>query len=99
MERVSRRGPLAALLRSPDPAGFVGYVIGKEQVNDDERAAATTPENTEGIEAAPAFSTEDLAAEPREAWITNGGSLANQPLLAARPDRHGQRGGSARASG
>ena len=62
------------------PAGFVGYVIGKEQAGDDERAAATAtaPESTEGIEAAPAFSTEDLAAEPREAWITNGGSLSNR---------------------
>jgi alcohol dehydrogenase (cytochrome c) len=60
------------------PAGFVGYVIGKEQADDEERAAATAPENTEGIEPAPAFSTEDLAAEPREAWLTNGGSLSNR---------------------
>ena len=60
------------------PAGFVGYVIGKEQAEDDARAAANAPERTAAIEPAPAFSAEDLAEEPREAWLTNGGSLANR---------------------
>ncbi len=30
------------------------------------------------IEAAPAFSADDLTAEPTDRWITNGGSLSNQ---------------------
>ena len=60
------------------PAAVVGYAIG----NDDEEAARTVTVGEDGkpivkpaaIEAAPAFSAEDLTAEPTDRWITNGGS-------------------------
>ena len=63
------------------PAAFVGYAIG-----DDGGGATTVTVGEDGkpivapaeIEAAPAFSADDLNAEPTERWITNGGSLANQ---------------------
>ena len=65
------------------PAGAVGYVIGKDQANDEpatteqaqsgDGAAAQT-----GIESAPAFSADELTAEPKDAWLTNGGTLSNQ---------------------
>jgi alcohol dehydrogenase (cytochrome c) len=64
------------------PAGVVGWAIGRDsgdaartvtiseaQALDAERAA---------IEPAPAFSTDDLAAEPTDQWITNGGSTMNE---------------------
>jgi len=67
------------------PAGFVGYVIGKEQ-GDDEPAKQATGTVQQGeaiadgssITAAPAFSAEDLTEEPQAAWLTNGGTLMNQ---------------------
>jgi quinohemoprotein ethanol dehydrogenase len=63
-------------------AGIVGWGIGR----------STTPSETvtvgagaqgeaveeETIAAAPAFSADDLTAEPSENWITNGGTLMNQ---------------------
>lgn len=67
------------------PAGVVGYVIGKEQGSDEparsaeqaaeaEQIAVETPQ----IEAAPAFSAEELSEAPTDAWLTNGGTLSNQ---------------------
>src|SRR5512134_907330 len=64
------------------PAGVVGYAIGKDQASDEpaKEAAQTDAGATETpqIEPAPAFSAEQLAEEPKEAWLTNGGTLANQ---------------------
>ena len=62
------------------PAGIVGYAIGND---DDGGGTKTVTVGADGapiktIAAAPAFSTEDLTAEPEERWITNGGTLANQ---------------------
>ena len=66
------------------PAGFVGYVIGKDQASD---APATQTEQAQqddgaataaGIQAAPAFSADDLSEEPKDGWLTNGGTLMNQ---------------------
>jgi glucose dehydrogenase len=65
------------------PAAAVGYVIGKEQGGDE---PATTEQSQQAdavatqaeIEAAPAFSAEQLSEEPKEAWLTNGGTLMNQ---------------------
>ena len=64
------------------PAAAVGYVIGKEQANDDPVAQAEQAEDgatqTPEIEPAPAFSADELMEEPTEAWLTNGGTLMNQ---------------------
>ena len=64
------------------PAVAVGYVIGKDQADDEPaREAGQTGEadgGTPGIELAPAFSADDLSEEPKEAWLTNGGTLSNQ---------------------
>ena len=64
------------------PAAVVGYAIGSE----DEEAARTVTVGEDGkpivkpaeIQAAPAFSSDDLTAEPTDRWITNGGTLSNQ---------------------
>ena len=73
------------------PAGVVGYVIGKEQASDEPAKEASSPEQSAAqpadgeaisdgsqIEPAPAFSAEELSEEPKEAWLTNGGTLSNQ---------------------
>ena len=76
------------------PAGFVGYVIGKEQASDEpaaDRAAPGRRRDTGGIEAAPAFSADELPRSRRDGWLTNGGTLLEPALLAARRDRHRQR--------
>ena len=44
-----------------------------------------------GIAAAPAFSTDELAALPTDNWITNGGSLANQRYSPLDRDRRVER--------
>jgi quinohemoprotein ethanol dehydrogenase len=67
------------------PAAFVGYVIGKDQ-DDDEPATQASGTVQQGeaiadgnsINAAPAFTAENLMEEPRDAWVTNGGTLMNQ---------------------
>jgi quinohemoprotein ethanol dehydrogenase len=67
------------------PAAFVGYVIGKDQ-DDDEPATQASGTVQQGeaiadgnsIKAAPAFTAENLMEEPRDAWVTNGGTLMNQ---------------------
>ncbi|HEU4461604.1 MAG TPA: PQQ-binding-like beta-propeller repeat protein [Solirubrobacterales bacterium] len=77
-------GGLGALLTGALLAFVVGYLIG--HANSDERtvtesvavrAAAPGGETVGDIAAAPAFSAEELAADPRENWLTNGGALSN----------------------
>jgi alcohol dehydrogenase (cytochrome c) len=65
-------------------AFVVGYLIGHETGPTKTttetvvaRAAAPGGETVGDIAKAPAFSAEELAADPREDWITNGGSLSN----------------------
>ena len=64
------------------PAGLVGYAIGKDEANEEPaKAAEQAVDNatqTPQIEPAPAFSAEQLSEEPKEAWLTNGGTLSNQ---------------------
>ena len=64
------------------PAAGVGYVIGKEQASDEPaqeaEPAADAGTETPEIEPAPAFTADDLMEEPKEAWLTNGGTLMNQ---------------------
>jgi quinohemoprotein ethanol dehydrogenase len=64
------------------PAGLVGYAIGKDQASDEPATtaeqAADNATQTPQIEPAPAFSAEQLSEEPKEAWLTNGGTLSNQ---------------------
>jgi quinohemoprotein ethanol dehydrogenase len=61
------------------PAGLVGYAIGANQDDEPSReAAATAPAESGGIEPAPAFTADELTEEPKEAWLTNGGTLSNQ---------------------
>ena len=77
-------GGLGALLTGAVLAFVVGYLIG--HANSDEktvtesvavRAAAPGGETVGDIVPAPAFSAEELAADPRENWLTNGGALSN----------------------
>ncbi|NUT56855.1 MAG: PQQ-binding-like beta-propeller repeat protein, partial [Thermoleophilia bacterium] len=64
------------------PAGVVGYLIGKDEGDEPATEARQGPENAissgSQIKAAPAFSADDLMQEPKEAWLTNGGTLYNQ---------------------
>ena len=60
---------------------FVGWVVGHYATPGKTKtvtvaAGGAAPATT--ITAAPAFSTSDLAADPTDNWITNGGSLSNQ---------------------
>jgi quinohemoprotein ethanol dehydrogenase len=77
-------GGLGALLTGAVLAFAVGYLIG--HANSDEktvtesvavRAAAPGGEAVGDIVRAPAFTAEELAADPRENWLTNGGALSN----------------------
>ena len=64
---------------------FLGHFTGHEKTTT--VSAVTSPAETGGegeeatasgeIEAAPAFTSEELEAEPGDDWITNGGSMAN----------------------
>ena len=63
------------------PAFAAGYAIGENRAEDDAKSTTGAEANaaeTPGIEAAPAFSAEQLLEEPTEAWLTNGGTLMNQ---------------------
>ena len=61
------------------PVGAAGYVIGQSRAEDEAaQDARPSPTETPAIEAAPAFSAEELLEEPTEAWLTNGGTLLNQ---------------------
>jgi quinohemoprotein ethanol dehydrogenase len=77
-------GGLTAVLVGAGLAFLVGYLIGHadgptktttETVA--ARAAAPGGEAVGDIASAPAFSAEELAADPHENWLTNGGSLSN----------------------
>jgi quinohemoprotein ethanol dehydrogenase len=64
------------------PAILVGYAIGHR---DNAETKTVTISQTQAIKAelaslrpAPAFSGDDLSADPKENWLTNGGSLKNQ---------------------
>jgi len=64
------------------PAAVVGYAVGDRndkktetvRVSDAQAARAEQA----AIERAPAFEGDELANDPRENWLTNGGTLANQ---------------------
>src|SRR4051812_14719787 len=64
------------------PAVVLGYVLGDRdqrgtKVVTISQAQAIKLERAK-IKAAPAFSADDLSADPKDRWITNGGSLSNQ---------------------
>jgi glucose dehydrogenase len=66
------------------PAGVVGWAIGHKEHRTVTRTVTVdqngVQQNVElaAIAAAPAFSSDDLVAEPTDAWITNGGSTMNE---------------------
>jgi quinohemoprotein ethanol dehydrogenase len=66
------------------PAVLVGYVIGQDRSEGEGTATVTVSQaqaaeaERKAIKGAPAFSADDLAKDPEDAWITNGGSLSNQ---------------------
>ena len=62
---------------------FVGWIIGHYATPGHTKtvtvaAGQTAVQESSGITPAPAFSMADLAADPKENWLTNGGSLSNQ---------------------
>src|SRR5215203_2131126 len=77
-------GGLTAVLLGAGLAFLVGYLVGHETGPTKTttetiaaRAAAPGGEAVGNIVPAPAFTAEELAADPRENWLTNGGSLSN----------------------
>src|SRR5918999_1830103 len=65
------------------PAAAVGYAIGHEDGEEDTRTVTVSRDQAlriarQQIEPAPAFSSDDLLEDPRENWITNGGTIFNQ---------------------
>src|SRR4051812_25606824 len=64
------------------PAGLVGYAIGHSDTQGTRTVTVSEKQairlERQQIEAAPAFSADDLTDEPRENWITNGGTTFNQ---------------------
>src|SRR3954468_20455645 len=66
------------------PAGFVGWVIGHETGHGSATKTVTVGSTTRSgstpstLALAPAFTLSQLAAQPQDDWVTNGGSLANQ---------------------
>ncbi|HKO37723.1 MAG TPA: PQQ-binding-like beta-propeller repeat protein [Solirubrobacterales bacterium] len=77
-------GGLTAVLIGAGLAFLVGYLIGHETGPEKTvtesvavRAAAPGGEAVGNIVPAPAFTAEQLAADPKENWLTNGGSLSN----------------------
>ena len=65
------------------PAVAVGYAIGHEEGEEDTRTVTVSRDQAlriarQQIEPAPAFSSDDLLEDPRENWITNGGTIFNQ---------------------
>jgi len=80
-------GGLGALLAGAAVAFVVGYLIGHETGPTKTttetvaaRAAAPGGEFVGNVSPSPAFSAEELAADPRENWLTNGGSLIQTPF-------------------
>jgi alcohol dehydrogenase (cytochrome c) len=61
------------------PAALVGFAIG-DSAKQDTKTVVETPGQAAWalITPAPAFSASALASEPRDDWITNGGSTSNQ---------------------
>jgi quinohemoprotein ethanol dehydrogenase len=64
------------------PAALAGWAIGRTEK---QKTRTVTISEQQAIEAeraaiqpAPAFSVDDLTAQPKDGWITNGGSLANE---------------------
>src|SRR5215203_4306595 len=77
-------GGLTAVLLGAGLAFLVGYLVGHETGPTKTttetiaaRAAAPGGEAVGDIVPAPAFTAEELAADPRENWLTNGGALSN----------------------
>jgi glucose dehydrogenase len=64
------------------PAAIVGYAIGNSDKQETQTVTVSQKQaialERMQIEAAPAFSADDLTDEPRENWITNGGTTFNQ---------------------
>jgi quinohemoprotein ethanol dehydrogenase len=66
------------------PAVIVGYAIGRGTSEEGATKTVTVSEAQQiaaeraAIAAAPAFTADELKADPEEAWLTNGGSLMNQ---------------------
>lgn len=64
------------------PAVAVGWAIGRSGSEDTRTVTVSQGQlirqEREQIQPAPAFSADDLMEEPRENWITNGGTLRNQ---------------------
>lgn len=78
-------GGLTTLLLGVGAALVVGYLIGHETGPERTvtetvapRAAAPGGETVGDIAKAPAFTAEELMSDPKENWLTNGGSLSNQ---------------------
>src|SRR3954447_14422163 len=61
------------------PAALVGYYVGHSG-KQKEKIVTRTPAQAAAalISRAPAFSSDDLSAEPKDDWITNGGSTWNE---------------------
>jgi alcohol dehydrogenase (cytochrome c) len=65
------------------PAIVVGYVVGRDRGKEATQTVTVSEQEAaqaerDAIRAAPAFSADELAEDPRESWITNGGSTFNQ---------------------
>jgi quinohemoprotein ethanol dehydrogenase len=64
-------------------AFFVGWVVGHYATPGATKTVTVSPGQTAvssptAITPAPAFSMQELAADPKDNWLTNGGSLSNQ---------------------
>jgi quinohemoprotein ethanol dehydrogenase len=77
-------GGLTAVLIGAGLAFLVGYLIGHETgpertVTESVAVGAAAPggEFVGNVAMSPAFTAEELAADPKENWLTNGGSLSN----------------------
>ena len=59
-------------------AGLLGYLVGYQAADGDSSETVLVGPSGEPLpEPSPAFSAEELAAEPTDGWLTNGGSLSN----------------------
>lgn len=93
---------LVALLRAPRPGGVRGLRDrpGRRRGGGEAQRVTVSADGilvsaeAETIGAAPAFSADDLMAEPRESWITNGWHALQSALLAPREDRRVERVGA-----
>lgn len=64
------------------PAVAVGYVIGDRGDSKTQTVTVSQKQLVEAergsIKPAPAFDADDLTEEPKDQWLTNGGTLRNQ---------------------